>query len=112
MKTVTQKAKFRQAAINYAEKYGVTEGAKYLSLGKRYDGMLSLLVDKSRRPHSNSNQHTALAEYSRFRYVDAFEEYTGRGSATFLNHFVITAKLSAPTEKIINIFTPITIFIL
>ena len=26
MKTVTQKARFRQAVINYAEKYGVTKG--------------------------------------------------------------------------------------
>lgn len=26
MKTVTQKARFRQAVINYAEKHGVTKG--------------------------------------------------------------------------------------
>ena len=52
MRTVTQKARFRQAVINYAEKYGVTRSAN------RYDGTLYLLMDKSHRPHSHPNQHT------------------------------------------------------
>ena len=53
MKTVTQKARFRQAVINYAEKYGVTKGAirydvtrQYIyRWKKRYDGTLYSLVD-------------------------------------------------------------------
>lgn len=28
MKTVTQKARFRQAVINYAKKYGLTKGGR------------------------------------------------------------------------------------
>ena len=66
MKTVTQKARFRQAVINYAEKYGVTKGANRYDVTrqyiyrwkKRYDGTLHSLVDKSHKPHSHPNQHT------------------------------------------------------
>ena len=66
MKTVTQKARFRQAVINYAEKYGVTKGANRYDVTrqyiyrwkKRYDGTLYSLMDKSHRPHSHPNQHT------------------------------------------------------
>ena len=66
MKTVTQKAKFRQAVINYAEKYGVTKGANRYNVTrqyiyrwkKKYDGTLHSLVDKSHKPHSHPNQHT------------------------------------------------------
>ncbi len=61
MKTVTQKARFRQAVINYAEKYGVTRGANSYDVTrqyiyrwkKRYDGNLYSLEDKSHRPHSH-----------------------------------------------------------
>ena len=36
MKTVTQKARFRQAVINYAEKYGVTKGANRYDVTRQY----------------------------------------------------------------------------
>ena len=36
MKTVTQKARFRQAVINYAEKYGVTNGANRYDVTRQY----------------------------------------------------------------------------
>ena len=66
MKTVTQKARFRQAVINYAEKHGVIRRAnRYDVTGqyiyrweKRYDGTLYSLTDKSHRPHNHPNQHT------------------------------------------------------
>ncbi len=66
MKTVTQKARRRQAIIKYAEKYGVTKAANRYNVNrqyiyrwkKRYDGTLESLADKSHRPHSHPNQHT------------------------------------------------------
>ncbi len=66
MKTVTQKARYRQAIIKYAEKYGVTKAANRYDVNrqyiyrwkKRYDGTLDSLVNKSHRPHSHPNQHT------------------------------------------------------
>ncbi|MBR4452169.1 MAG: transposase [Clostridia bacterium] len=66
MKTVTQKARYRQAIIKYAEKYGVTKAANRYDVNrqyiyrwkKRYDGTLNSLADKSHRPHSHPNQHT------------------------------------------------------
>ena len=66
MKTVTQKARYRQAIIKYAEKYGVTKAANRYDVNrqyiyrwkKRYDGTLDSLVDKSHRPHSHPKQHT------------------------------------------------------
>ncbi len=65
MKTVTQTMLYRQALINYANKYGVTKAAIRYKTNrqyiyhwlKRYDGTLQSLADKSHRPH-HSNQHT------------------------------------------------------
>ena len=59
--------KFRQSLIKYSQKNGVTKAAiKYRTNRqyiyrwiKRYDGTLQSLADKSHRPHSHPNQHTA-----------------------------------------------------
>ncbi len=66
MKTVTQKARFRQAVIKYAEKHGVTKAANRYDVNrqyiyrwkKRYDGTLESLTDRSHRPHHHPNEHT------------------------------------------------------
>lgn len=66
MKSVTQKARYRQAIIKYAEKYGVTKAANRYNVNRqyiyrwknRYDGTQDSLADKSHRPHSHPNQHT------------------------------------------------------
>ena len=66
MNTVTQTMLYRQALINYANKYGVTKAAiryktnrQYIyRWKKRYDGTLQSLADKSHRPHHHPNQHT------------------------------------------------------
>ena len=66
MKSVTQKARYRQAIIKYAEKYGVKKAANRYNVNRqyiyrwknRYDGTLDSLADKSHRPHSHPNQHT------------------------------------------------------
>ena len=67
MNKITQTMRFRQAAIEYSNKYGVTEAAIRYHLNrqyiyrwrKRYDGTLQSLADRSHRPHSHPNQHTA-----------------------------------------------------
>ena len=67
MKKITQDILRRQAIIKYAEKHGVTEAAvKYKTnreyiyrWRRRYDGTLQSLAERSRRPHSHPNQHTA-----------------------------------------------------
>lgn len=66
MKTVTQKARFRQAIILYADKYGVTKAANRYDVNrqyiyrwkKRYDGTLESLADRSHRPQHHPSQHT------------------------------------------------------
>ena len=66
MNTVTQTMLYRQALINYANKYGVTKAAiryktnrQYIyRWTRRYDGTLQSLADKSHRPHHHPNQHT------------------------------------------------------
>ena len=58
--------RYRQALIQYAEKYGVTKAAiryrtnrQYIyRWKKRYDGTLQSLADRSHRPRSHPNQHT------------------------------------------------------
>ena len=57
---------FRQAVIEYSNKYGVTAAAIRYRLNrqyiyrwrKRYDGTLQSLADRSHRPHHHTNQHT------------------------------------------------------
>lgn len=58
--------RFRQALIQYAEKYDVTKVAIRYRVDrqyvyrwkKRYDGTLESLADRSHRPHHHPNQHT------------------------------------------------------
>ena len=66
MTTITQKMRFRQAVIKYAEKKGVTKAAIRYNVNrqyvyrwkKRYDGTLESLADRSHRPHHHPNEHT------------------------------------------------------
>lgn len=66
MNKITQTARYRQALILCAQKYGVTKAAiryhtnrQYIYRWlKRYDGTLKSLEDRSHRPHSHPNQHT------------------------------------------------------
>ena len=66
MNKITQTMRYRQALIQYAEKYGVTKAAiryhtnrQYIyRWKKRYDGTLQSLADRSHRPRSHPNQHT------------------------------------------------------
>lgn len=67
MNTITQITTRRQAIIKYSQKKGVTAAARRYNVGratiyrwlKRYDGTLDSLKDRSHRPHSHPNQHTA-----------------------------------------------------
>ena len=64
MKTVTQTILYRQALIEYSEKYGVTKAAiryktnrQYIYRWlKRYDGTVESLKDRSHRPASSSER--------------------------------------------------------
>ena len=66
MNTVTLTMKFRQAILNYAEKYGVTKAAiryrvnwQYVYRWKRrYNGDIHSLADRSHRPKHHPNEHT------------------------------------------------------
>ena len=67
MNTVTQITRHRQTIIEYSMKKGVTAAARKYNVSrqfiyrwkKRYDGTLESLKDRSYRPHSHPNQHTA-----------------------------------------------------
>ena len=65
MDKITQTARYRQALIKYAEKYGATKAARRYHTNRqyvyrwraRYDGTLGSLEDRSHRPHSHPKQH-------------------------------------------------------
>ena len=67
MNKITQKMRFRQSVIEYSNKHGVTKATIRYHLNrqyiyrwcKRYDGTIHSLADRSHRPHSHPNQHTA-----------------------------------------------------
>ena len=66
MKTITQKMKFRESMLRYAEKNGVTKASIKYNVNRqyvyrwknRYDGTLESLADRSHRPKSHPKQHT------------------------------------------------------
>ena len=67
MDKITQTMRYRQAVIEYSLKHGVTRAAIRYKENRqfvyrwrnRYDGTLQSLADRSHRPHSHPNQHTA-----------------------------------------------------
>ena len=67
MNTVTQITRRRQAIITWSEKHGVSSAALRYNVSRqyvyrwkrRYDGTLESLSDRSHRPNSHPNQHTA-----------------------------------------------------
>lgn len=67
MDILTQKLRFRQSVVLYSQrnsvfsairKFGVSRATVY-RWRKMYDGTISSLAERSRRPHSHPNQHTA-----------------------------------------------------
>lgn len=64
---MAQTMRFRQAVIEHSDKHGGRAAAVPYRLKrqyiyrrrKRYDGTLKFLADRSHRPHSHPNQHTA-----------------------------------------------------
>ena len=66
MQTITQKMRFRESLLRYAERNGVQKAAIKYNVNrqyvyrwmKRYDGTLESLADRSHRPKSHPNQHT------------------------------------------------------
>ena len=67
MNSITQDIIFKQSVVEYSLKHGVTAAAKRYKQHRKtiyrwrekYDGTRKSLVNKSRRPHSHPNQHTA-----------------------------------------------------
>ena len=67
MNSITQDIVFKQSVVEYSFKHGVTEAAKRYKQHRKtiyrwrekYDGTAKSLKNKSRRPHSHPNQHTA-----------------------------------------------------
>ena len=67
MNKITQDMRFKQVVIEYSFKHGVTKAAfRYKTSRqniyrwrKKHDGTIRSLADRSHRPHSHPNQHTA-----------------------------------------------------
>ena len=66
MSTITQDMRFKQVAVEYSYRHGVTKAAiRYKTTRQniyrwrqKYDGTVQSLADRSHRPHSHPNQHT------------------------------------------------------
>ncbi len=67
MNSITQDILYKQSVVKYSFKYGVTKAAIKFKMHRKtiyrwidkYDGTAKSLKNKSRRPHSHPNQHTA-----------------------------------------------------
>lgn len=70
MKRIAQEARRRQGVVKYAEKHGKSAAARQYGVSlssvkrwsKRYDGTWQSLQERSHRPHSHPQQHTAEEE--------------------------------------------------
>ena len=76
MNMITQEARKKQAVVKYAEKNGKSQASRIYGVSlssvkrwcKRYDGTWQSLLEKSHKPHSNPNRHSALAHFGRTFY--------------------------------------------
>ena len=67
MNSITQDVLYKQSVVKYSLKHGVTKTAIKFKMHRKtiyrwrekYDGTAASLKNKSRRPHSHPNQHTA-----------------------------------------------------
>lgn len=67
MNSITQDILYKQSVVKYSLKHGVTKAAIKFKMHRKtiyrwrekYDGTAKSLKNKSRRPHSHPNQHTA-----------------------------------------------------
>lgn len=74
MISIASIAHYRQRAIKYSEKHGVTKASNRFRVSRnaiyewkaKYDGTWKSLIDKSHRPHSHPAEHTA-EEYDMIR---------------------------------------------
>lgn len=119
--SITQDIQYKQTVVEYSYRHGVTKAAiKFKMYRKtiyrwreRYDGTAKSLKEKSRRPHSNPNQHTeqeikeqdgryyqytAIDEYTRKRVLWASKEHSTYASEEFLK--IIIKKFPFKREKV------------
>lgn len=84
MKSITQKAKYKQSVIKYSLKYGVSKASRKFNEHRKtiyrwrekYGGTLKSLEDKSRKPHYHPKQHT-LEEIELIKRYKANNKKTG-----------------------------------
>lgn len=81
MSSITSEARFRQGAVKYSYRHGVTQASIRFHRSRqaiyewrnKYDGTYKSLLDKSHRPHSHPKQHTEeekamiLRRYPRYK---------------------------------------------
>src|SRR5699024_947028 len=88
MKTIiTEEMRFRQRVVKYAIKYNNnakaarryhTSRQQVWRWRKKYDGTVHSLANKSRRPHSHTNQHTK-EELELIRHRHRYHRHEGLG---------------------------------
>jgi len=97
MNRITQEAKKRQAAVQWAKKHGKSAAARQYGVSltsikrwsKRYDGTWQSLKERSHRPHRSPRRHTEDEEkllraifvsvYQRYGYDGVYAEAKARG---------------------------------
>lgn len=118
MNIITQEARKRQAVVKYAVKNGKSAASRQygVSLSSvkrwclRYDGNnWQSLCEKSHRPHSNPNRHTASEErkirkafkkyYARYGWDGVYDELIKRHYTRSFSGMVYAAKRIGLTEK-------------
>lgn len=117
MNMITQKARKKQAVVKYAEKSGKSSASRMYGVSlssikrwcKRYDGTWQSLLERSHRPNSHPNRHTAKEEkqiknsfrkcYARYGWDGVYSDLLRKKYTRSFSGMVYAAKRMGLTEQ-------------
>ena len=105
MNSITQDVLYKQSVVKYSLKHGVTKAAIKFKMHRKtiyrwrekYDGTAKSLKNKSRRPHSHPNQHTA-------EEIKKIKDYKYKNKETGLVVLWIKLRRSGYTRSITSLY--------
>ena len=105
MNSITQDILYKQSVVKYSLKHGVTKAAIKFKMHRKtiyrwrekYDGTAKSLKNKSRRPHSHPNQHTA-------EEIKKIKDYKYKNKETGLVVLWVKLRKSGYTRSITSLY--------
>lgn len=105
MNSITQDILYKQSVVKYSYRYGVTKAAIKFKMHRKtiyrwrekYDGTAQSLKNKSRRPHSHPNEHTAIE-------IKLIKDYKNKNKDTGLVVLWVKLRRAGYTRTITSLY--------